>query len=49
MYTAATWNLARADGLDFLDWIPRAFRWIALAAWLWSLGGMLRRSLTPGS
>jgi tellurite resistance protein TehA-like permease len=45
MYTAATWIFARANGLDFLIWIPRIFVWVALAAWLASFAGMLRRGL----
>ncbi len=42
MYTAATWTVARADGIAFLGIIPRVFVWIALAAWLATFAGMLR-------
>ncbi|MGA2762387.1 MAG: tellurite resistance/C4-dicarboxylate transporter family protein [Spirochaetia bacterium] len=41
MYTACTFVLARATGLSFLEWIPRVFLWIALAAWLAVFLGML--------
>ena len=41
MYTACTFVLARAEGLSFLEWVPRVFLWIALAAWLAVLAGML--------
>jgi tellurite resistance protein TehA-like permease len=49
MYTAATWNFARAERIGFLDWIPRVFVWVALAAWLLSFAGMLRRALGRAS
>lgn len=42
MYTACTWQLARAIGLPFLEAIPRMFIFIALAAWLLTFIGMLR-------
>jgi tellurite resistance protein TehA-like permease len=42
MYTAATWTLVRVDDLGFLSWLPRVFMWIALAAWVANMGGMIR-------
>ena len=44
MYTAATWSLAHAIGLEFLDPIPRFFLWIAIVAWLATFVGMVRRA-----
>lgn len=44
MYTAATWSLAHVTGLEFLDPIPRLFLWIAIAAWLATFVGMVRRA-----
>lgn len=43
MYAVATFRMAESMSLDFLDAIPRVFLWIALAAWLLTLTGMLRR------
>ena len=42
MFTACTFALAKATGLGFLDAIPRAFFWIALAAWVITFFGMVR-------
>lgn len=42
MYTAATWAVAHADGLAFLDVVAQAFIWIAVAAWLATFIGMVR-------
>ncbi len=44
MYTAATWSLAHVVGPEFLDPIPRLFLWIAIAAWLATFVGTLRRA-----
>ena len=33
MYAASTWQMNRAMELDFLFALPRAFFWVALAAW----------------
>jgi tellurite resistance protein TehA-like permease len=43
MYTAATFETARALSLGFLDIVPHIFFWVALAAWLVTFSGMLRR------
>jgi tellurite resistance protein TehA-like permease len=38
MYSAATFELARAEGLVFLDPLAQAFAFVALAAWLLTAG-----------
>ena len=42
MYTASTFQLAKALGLDFLLAIPRLFIYIALLAWLATFLGLIR-------
>ncbi len=49
MYTACTFVLSRAVGLSFLEWIPRVSLWVALAAWLAVLLGMLAEIIRSGS
>jgi hypothetical protein len=41
MYTACTQNLIRVFGLPFLDPIPSAFVWVALAAWALTFAGLV--------
>jgi hypothetical protein len=41
MYTAATFQLSKALGLDFLLVIPRVLIWIALLTWLGAFVGLL--------
>ena len=41
MYTACTFEMARAMGLDFLLPIPRAFVWVALLAWGATFAGLV--------
>jgi tellurite resistance protein TehA-like permease len=43
MYTASTFQLARATGQNFLFVIPNATIYIALLAWALALAGMFRR------
>ena len=38
----ATSRMAGAMSLEFLDFIPHVFFWIALAAWLLTFAGMAR-------
>lgn len=40
MYTACTYRLADALGIDWLHYIPRYFVWIALAAWTLVTAGL---------
>ncbi len=51
MYTACTYQLAKALDLKFLAVIPRYFIYVALSAWLFTFAGLLKRlvrSLFPG-
>ncbi|MCC6146733.1 MAG: tellurite resistance/C4-dicarboxylate transporter family protein [Anaerolineaceae bacterium] len=41
MYAVSTFLLAKATHLDFLEIIPQYFIYIALAAWLVTMGGMV--------
>ncbi len=41
MYAASTHAMARAMQLDFLDFVPRVFLYIALTAWTAALLGLL--------
>jgi tellurite resistance protein TehA-like permease len=45
MYTAATWDLSRQSGFEFLTVIPRVALWIALASWLLGCVGVAWRFL----
>jgi tellurite resistance protein TehA-like permease len=50
MYAACTWQMNRAMEFGFLSALPRAFLWVALAAWAITFVGMLRalsRGLQP--
>src|SRR5262249_56285565 len=47
MYTVCTQNLIVVFELPFLQLIPEVFVWIALAAWLATFAGLLRRLLRP--
>jgi tellurite resistance protein TehA-like permease len=42
MYTACTFQLAKAMKLEFLFWIPRVFVYIALFTWAATFTGLLR-------
>jgi tellurite resistance protein TehA-like permease len=51
MYAVATYRMARAMSLGFLDFIPDIFFWVALAAWLLTFAGLARhliRLIAPG-
>jgi tellurite resistance protein TehA-like permease len=47
MYAVATFQMADAMSLGFLDFIPETFFWIALAAWLVTFAGMARKLMAP--
>lgn len=52
MYAVATFKMAEAMDLDFLDAVPRVFFWAAFLAWVATFVGMIRavaRQLRPGS
>jgi tellurite resistance protein TehA-like permease len=52
MYAVATYEMADAMALGFLDFIPRIFFWVALVAWALAFIGMVRsviRSLAPAT
>jgi tellurite resistance protein TehA-like permease len=42
MYTVATFRLAGVSGVSFLTAIPRAFVYVALAAWALTFAGLVR-------
>ena len=44
MYTTATWRLSHDLGLRFLQPVPEVFVWVALAAWVLTSAGMVRRA-----
>ncbi len=43
MYSVATYRLSHVMGLPFLSWISHAFAYVALAAWLVTFIGLVRR------
>src|ERR1041385_6080619 len=43
MYTVCTFRLANVAGIPLLHAVPRVFVWIALAAWLVTFAGLMRR------
>ena len=43
MYSACTYEMARAMQLDFLDFIPPLFLYVALIAWTMAFIGLVRR------
>lgn len=45
MYTASTWQLAEALGLDGLKLVPAIVVYVALLAWILAFAGMARRLL----
>jgi tellurite resistance protein TehA-like permease len=45
MYAVATFRMGEALSLDFLDFIPHFFFWVALAAWLATFTGLARSLL----
>ncbi len=47
MYTVATWQLAAADRFTFMKDIPDVTIWIALAAWLVAMTGLVRTLIRP--
>jgi tellurite resistance protein TehA-like permease len=48
MYTVSTLEMSQALGITFLDFIPDAFVFIALAAWLATFVGMVRHLVRAG-
>lgn len=49
MYTAATYRMTQAMPLWFIAFVPRAFFWVALAAWAATFGGLVLSLLRRGS
>jgi tellurite resistance protein TehA-like permease len=49
MYAVATLRMADAMSLGFLNFIPHAFFWIALATWLVAFIGLIRATLRPAA
>jgi tellurite resistance protein TehA-like permease len=47
MYTACTYRLTQVMDIPFLEPIPRAFVWVAFAAWLLTIAGLVRLLLSP--
>jgi len=45
MYTACTFEMARALHLDFLYAVPRVLVYVALGVWTLAFAGMLRASV----
>ena len=45
MYTASTFQMAKAMQLEFLLVVPRVFLWIAIAAWLTTFLGLCRKGI----
>jgi tellurite resistance protein TehA-like permease len=43
MYTVATIHVAHVTRLSFLLWIPHAFAYVALFAWILASAGLVRR------
>jgi tellurite resistance protein TehA-like permease len=43
MYSASTHEMVRAMALDFLDFIPPIFLYVALATWAMAFVGLLRQ------
>jgi len=43
MYSAGTYQLAKAAGFSFLVPLSQCFYYLALAAWLFTFGGLIRR------
>ena len=48
MYAVSTFQMVHAMGFGFLDGLPWAFAWIALAAWGLTFGAYVRVILRPG-
>ena len=45
MYTACTFRLTQVLHAELLSWLPGLFVYIALAAWLTTLGGLIHHLL----
>jgi Flp pilus assembly pilin Flp len=46
MYTACTHRLSEVTGVELIGLIPKGFVFVAIAAWVMTLGGMVHAVFT---